>query len=521
MLKWLMTVYSKRFASIVALVVASVALTSFSPVLIQYAIDHGYKEFDVGVLTICILVFLGMRAASHLIGYRQTLLVSTISADSLHVMRTDFFRHVFKLPVKTYEQFTSGKLLIQCIGDVDALSSFVHTGINLLSNILSILFVTAIMFYYSVKLTLITLSGFAAGYIIYHFYRKSVLSIWHELREQTSLLGSFVTESVAAFPLIRNFAKESKVLDEFRGLHTKLTQIALKASARVSVFYPLVGFLANCYLCIALWRSGLLIQDNELTFGAFVAFWYLLNKFMQPFRAIADNLSVIVQASASKERIDRVMSEAVEQSGHVHVSEIKCIEYSNVSFSYDGAANVLEGVSFSIKKPLMVAIIGRTGSGKSTIINLLLKLYDGYKGRITINSEQLASLETASLRNRIAFISQDEFVRTSVSMGEAQANVIGAVDPSKVDVIVLDEATSNIDPATEVELQRCVAERFRDKIVIFISHRLSSIRLADKVFYLKDGRIKSSGELAGILATDNDLRQLYRLQLSGGEYHNT
>lgn len=515
MYKWLITVYSKRFAGVITLMAASVALTSFSPVLIQYAIDHGYKEFNIGTLTICILGFLGMRVASHLIDYWQSLLVSTVSAESLHAMRVAFFRHVFKLPVKTHEKFTSGKLLVQCIGDVDSLSSFVHTGIDLVSNILSIIFVVAIMFYYSVKLTLITLSGFAVGYIIYYFYRKSLLAIWHELREQTSLLGSFITESVAAFPVIKHFTKESKVSDEFSGLHLKLTQTALKASARISVFYPLVGFLANCYLCLTLWRSGLLIRDNELTFGAFVAFWYLLNKFMQPFRAVSDNLNIIVQASASKERIDKVLSEAAEPSGEVRVGEINSIEYSNVSFSYDGAVNVLEGVSFKIRRPQIAAIIGRTGSGKSTIINLLLKLYTGYQGEIKINSEQLTSLDTASLRSRIAFISQDEIIRSPVSMGEAQTRVINSIDPSKIDVIVLDEATSNIDPATEVELQRYVADKFRDKIVILISHRLSSIRLADMVFYLKDGKIKSAGELAEILATDGDLRKLHKLQLSG------
>lgn len=514
MLRWLAGIYSGHALKVLALVVFSAVTNNIGPIIIQYAIDHGYKGKNITILVICILLFFASKFISYILSYIQRLFVTGLSAGSLHKLRVALFRHVLRLPMKVYERFTSGQLVVRCIGDVDSLTQFIHQGINILGSVITIAFVMLIMLYYSVQLTMVTLAGLLIGSLFYNSYRKSLYSVWHKLREELSVMGGFISEAVSGMRIIRLFVQEERIGREYRRLHKNFTSLALNASMKMSIFYPMTGFIYNVYLCLLLWMGGYLIEVDSITFGTFIAFWYLLNKFIAPIRQLADQFNTVVQASASKKRVDELMNEEVERSGGIDIGSIKSIEFSDIRFSYDGEVPVLKGVSFKLEPSDKVALVGKTGSGKSTIVSLLFGLYTGYDGKVFINGTELGDVDLSILRKRIAYIDQSYDVSENISPGELQRKKIEAIKGRDVDVIILDEATSNIDPVTERDIQRMILNKFKEKIVIVISHRLSSIRSMEKVLYLSDGVIKGKGALVDMLKNNGPVHGIFKQQLA-------
>ena len=480
-------------------------------------------------------------------------------------VRQQTFEHLHSLPLRFFDTNPVGRLVTRVTNDVDSLERlFTQVIVKLFSNTVLIIGYAVVMVRINFRLALLCFIFLPFIFVLTYVFRTTVRRIYRVIRTKISNLNAFLSENISGMKLIQLFVREKSKSDDFQGRTTDLFRSQMKELLAFSLFRPGIAFMANFALATLIYRSGVSVLAGTLTLGTMYVFTNYIRSFFQPIEELAEQFSSLQNALASSEKIFTVLDEenTIKEPSDPYIPETVegRIEFKNVWFAYENEDYVLRDVSFVIEPGQKVAFVGATGAGKSSILNLIGRYYDIQKGEILIDGVDIRRYRTSDLRRAIGQVQQDVFIFTgdiksnirlldesitdeqirlaahavnadrfidqlpegydepvtergsTLSAGQRQLLSFArtlAYDPR---ILVMDEATANIDTETEGLIQEALERLMQGRTTIMVAHRLSTIQHADNIIVLHKGRIRESGTHQELLQQNGIYKKLYELQ---------
>jgi ABC-type multidrug transport system fused ATPase/permease subunit len=495
----------------------------------------------------------------------MTYIMQWVGQSVLNDIRTKLFEHIHKLSLSYYDKNPVGKLVTRVTNDVEVLNQLFSSGlVMMIADIMLIFWIIGFMFYTNTELALITLAVLPLLMLVTTFFRKKVRVLFRDLRNEVSKMNSFLNEFISGITTVKLFTQEKRLAENFNQINSTTRELNIRTVFYYAIFYPAVELISAIAIGLILWYAGGNILSGIMTVGMLIAFIQYAEMFFRPVRDLSEKYTTLQSAMASSERIFSLLDTEVflsDNQGAKNISTIKdSIVFDNVSFSYDNEKWVLKNINFKINKGETIAIVGATGSGKSSLINLLCRFYDFQEGKILIDGTDIKDIKQVSLREKIALVMQDVFlfsrtVSENISLGNENINMekiknaakaLGAYNfieklPNKFatevsergqtlssgqvqlisfcrayasnpDILILDEATSSIDTETEQLIEKSLEILLKDRTSIVIAHRLSTIKRADRIIVLHKGEIREIGTHDELLEKQGIYAKLYQLQ---------
>jgi ATP-binding cassette subfamily B protein len=564
--------YSRLLIFSLILTLALNLLGVLQPKFTQYAIDWYILPRKTEGVMLLVGLYVGVQFLRFVFSYLQTVLLNTVGQYVMFDIRRELYDKLQHQEVAYYDRNPVGRIMTRLTSDVDALNELFTQGFtDVLGDVVMIVAIVGVMLWMDVRLTLITLLTVPMLFAATTWFRKGARRGYDMVRTRIARINAFLQEHFAGAQTVQIFNAERKSLEKFREINEDYRNANIETIFFYAVFFPLVDFIGAVGIALIIWYGGYRVLQNTpehtgLTLGALVAFIQYSNFLFQPIRDISDKYNVLQAAVVASHRIFKTLDlpilitspEQPKRSGRAR----GVIEFENVWFAYKEEDWVLKDVSFKVEAGQSVALVGHTGSGKSTITNLLMRFYDVQRGRILLDGTDLREWDLQSLRENFAVVLQDVFlfsgtVESNVRLGRQeisgervkwaaeevhadrfierlkegyQAEVrergaglsVGqkqlisfaralAFDPA---LLILDEATSSIDTETEQLIQQAIERVMRDRTSIVVAHRLSTIQRADQIIVLHHGEIRERGTHQQLLATRGLYWMLYKLQYS-------
>jgi ATP-binding cassette subfamily B protein len=533
--------------------------------MLQHAIDYtvpakNYKE--LALLTVCTAV--AIVISLFLMRYRMWT-TTEVGQDIIYEIRDDLFRHMQKLPFTYYDNRPHGKILIRVVQYVNSVSNLLSNGIiDFVLELLNLILIVVFMLATSPQLTLVVVAGLPVFFIIMFTLKPAQRRSWQRVSNKNSNLNSYAAESVNGMRITQIFARESKNEEIFE----RLAMLARKAHFKAGLIANLVNpFVENISQIIfgALYFVGVLVLKIPASFGMLMAMGNYSWRFWQPINRLSQIYNEFMTTIAYLERIFETMDEKVVIDDAPDAFEMPQIngevKFENVTFGYDANTRVLENLTFTVTPGQSVALVGPTGAGKTTIVNLLSRFYDLNGGKITIDGNDISKVTLHSLRSQMGIMLQDSFIFSgtiednirygrlsasrqelmdackvvhadefitraengyetkikehggNLSQGQKQLIAFARTIISDPRILILDEATSAIDTKTEAYVQEGINHLLGGRTSFIIAHRLSTIRECDRIMYVKDGGISEQGTHDELMAKKGDYYALYNSQL--------
>lgn len=553
---------SGSLSLVLLMVLLGSALTLLGPYLIGIAIDE-YLEGPGGRPWIVFLAGLSaVYVLSSLVGWLQNIWMITIAQETVYRMRVDLFGHLHRLPIPFFAKRQRGELMSRMTNDMDNLSSTLNSSaIQIFSSMLILAGTIIVMLLLSPLMTLLTFLVVPLMALGMRWITKRTGVLFKERQRNLGDLNGYIEETLSGQRIIKAFSQEERVIAQFGQRNDRMKLSGFWAQT-ISGFIPkLMNGLNNLSFAIIAGVGGLLAIRGAITVGVIVIFVEYSRQFTRPLNDLANQWNTLLSAIAGAERVFEVLDEDVEEkdeSKAVSIEEVKGeIIFSHVSFSYDKGGDTLKDISFEAKPGETVAIIGPTGAGKTSLIQLLSRFYEAQAGQITVDGHDITSIRRESLRSHMAFVLQDSFlfegtIRENIRYGKLDAtdeqveqaaklanahsfivrlsggyNKVLEVDGSGISqgqkqllaiarailadpaILVLDEATSSIDTVTEIKIQEGLQRLMQGRTSIVIAHRLNTIRLADQILVLRDGSLLEKGSHSELLAQRGLYSELY------------
>jgi ATP-binding cassette, subfamily B, multidrug efflux pump len=559
--------YIGIFITAAVLAVVLAPLSSLRPFLIQQMVDEHIFKNDVSGMTTLTAILIGLLLLETGLQYTFNLITSWLGQSVIRDLRVRVFKHISSLNLSYFDKTPIGQSTTRTINDIETINAVFSEGIiTIIADLLTLVVVLGIMFWTSWKLTLVCMTVLPFLIIGARWFKNEVAKSFQIVRNQVATMNAFLQEHISGMRIVQIFNAENQERDKFREINRKYTGANLKAIFAYAVFFPLVEIVSAAALGLMVWYGAKGVIQNHITLGVLVAFPVYLNMLFRPIRMLADKFNTLQMGMVAAERVFNLLDDTnnLEKSGSKKVSQLRGdISFKNVDFSYDGGNYVLKNVSFNIKPEQTLAIVGSTGSGKTTITSILNRFYEIQKGSITVDGVDIRDYDLQSLRNRIAVVLQDVFlfsgsVLENITLRDATiprekvidcAKIIGAhafierlpggydyevmergatlsmgqrqlisfvralvFDP---DILILDEATSSIDPETEGVIQYAIEKLIAKRTSIIIAHRLSTIRHANNILVMDKGEAIEFGPHDKLILNENGrYRELYEMQFA-------
>ena len=556
------------FAILLNIVVA--ALGPIRPYLTKIAVDDYIANSDYHGLFIISLILFGSLIFQAVIQYFLTYFTQYLGQKTLYDLRTQIFNHIQKLALKFFDRTPIGRLVTRATNDVEALGELFSSGIVMVfSDIFIIFWILGFMFFMDFNLSLVTLSVLPVLIYGTFLFRKKARESYRDVRLHLARLNSYMQEHVTGMSVVQIFNKENDEFKKFSAINSDYRQVNIKSIFYYAVFYPSVELLSSIAIGLIIWYGGGEIIQGTLTIGVLFAFIQYTEMFFRPIRDLSEKYNIMQTAMASSERVfklldNQTMIRNAENPTKLENVEGK-IEFKNVWFAYNNDEYVLKDISFSINPGERIAIVGHTGAGKTSIINILTRFYDINKGEILLDGVNIEKLDKRELRKHISMVLQDVFlfsgsIKSNINLSDDEINDQRVIEAARIvgadkfiadlpqkygeevkergatlsvgqkqlisfaralaynpKILILDEATSSIDTESELLIKQAIEKLLVGRTAIVIAHRLSTIQNADKIIVLHKGEIRETGNHQQLLAKKGIYYKLYQLQYKDQE----
>ncbi len=557
--------YRTYVVAAIVLNILFAAMGPLRPYLTKIAIDDYIIPGDHTGLMMIIGILFGLLILQGFLQYVMSLVTEWIGQKAIFDLRMQVFKHLQKLSLRFFDKNPIGRLVTRTTNDVESLNDMFSSGVvTIFSDIFVIFWILIFMFFMSWELSLVTLTVLPFLFYATWVFRRKARDAYRQVRKHLARLNAFLQEHISGTIVLQIFSREKKAREQFERINSEYRDAYMHSIFYHAVFYPVVELISAVAIGLIIWYGGGNVVQGALTIGILISFIQYTEMFFRPIRDLAEKYNIMQTAMASSERIFKLLDDTSiipDPGTSVPLDTVEGeVEYRNVWFAYNSDEYVLRDVSFHVNPGETVALVGATGAGKTSIINLMTRFYDIRKGEILVDGIDIRSVRKADLRNHIAIVLQDVFlfsgdIKNNITLGDDSITMdrvrevcaaVGAdkfierlpngydesvkergatlsvgqkqllsfaralaVDPK---ILILDEATSSVDTETEILIQKAIQRLLKGRTSIVIAHRLSTIQRADKIIVMHKGRIREIGKHHELLAQQGIYYRLYQLQ---------
>ena len=564
------TPYRRRATlAVVAMVVFTMTNLSI-PFLVKVAIDSGIRRRDLRVVTIVIVVFLGVNVVNVLVGYLQTYFVSWVGERMLLDLRRALFAHIQKLSLDFFSRQKTGWIVSRLTNDIDAIDQLVTDGVtSLVTNLLTLIGAVILLLVLDWRLALATLAIMPVLLAATLVFRTHSARAYAKVRNRIGDVSAHLQESISGIRVMKAFRREEADYVILDRLNAGYRDANWETVVQSGLYFPFVEFLSGAAVVVVLWYGGSLVAARALQIGVLVAFVGYVNSFFDPVQQLSQLYNTFQSSMAAVRKIYAVLDTEADMKDAPDAEPLPDVhgelEFRHVTFSYDGVHDVVHDVSFRVPPGGTVALVGPTGAGKSTLTKLLARFYDPSSGAVLIDGRDLRRVTTKSLREQMAIVPQEAFlfsgsIMDNIRFGRPEAGadevrrvarIVGAHDFIEAQqdgydtdvkeggsglstgqrqlisfaralladprILILDEATSSVDAESELRIERAMRVLFSGRTSIIVAHRLSTVRDADEILVIDDGRVVERGRHPQLMAAAGRYWQLYEQWEQTGE----
>ncbi|WP_438865725.1 ABC transporter ATP-binding protein [Sphingobacterium bovisgrunnientis] len=559
-----MSPYRTIFWVSFVLTILLAAVAPALPMLIEYTLDNYILNGEYEGLDMMLIIMMLLLIAQTVVRYFHTLMTNTLGQSVIRDIRIQVFEHITNLRLKYFDNTPIGRLITRTISDLETIANIFSEGlIQIIGDLLQLVVILGVMFYTDWRLTLIILVPMPLMLWATYIFKEAMKSAFQDVRLWVSNLNTFLQEHISGMAVIQYFAREEQEMKKFDTINKEHRNAHVRANWYFSIFFPVLEIIIAIATGLLVWYGSKQVLADVISPGVVVAFLMYINMIFRPIRELIDKFNTLQMGMVSAERIFDVLdtNEFNPNSGTHKPAHIRGeIEFKNVWFAYNDEKWVLKDVSFKVQPGETLALVGATGAGKSSTINILSRFYEIQKGQILLDGVDIRDYELNFLRKNISTVLQDVFlfsdtVKNNITLQNPiitdeeiinAAKRVGAYDfimrlPEGLDykvqergatlsagqaqlvsfiralvhdprILILDEATSSIDTETELMIQSAIDNLMEGRTAIVIAHRLSTIQKANKIIVLEKGEIKEIGSHQELLAMDGYYKRLYDLQ---------
>ena len=560
--------YKRDFWLSMILTILLAGLNPLKPIMFQYMLDKQVPVGDISGLRLSVLTIIGIILVQTFIYYAQNLITNSLAQRIMRDIRIKVYAHIVRLRLKFFDKTPVGALQTRTISDVETLNDVFSQGlVTILGEMLQLIAILGVMFYTDWQLSLVVLTTLPLMLVATYIFKEKVKASFQDVRRHVSELNSFLQEHISGMAIIQIFGREKTEEAKFKEINAQHRDANFRSILYYSVFFPVVEIISALAIALLLWYGAGKIAEGRLSFGQLVAFLMYISLFFRPIRMLADQFNTLQMGMVSANRVFNILDtqEFIPDTGKLGPAEMPLdgpvsIEFQDVKFAYNEPEWVLKGISFVTQPGTTTAIVGATGSGKTTVINLLSRFYDVNTGSILVNGKPTTDFKLSWLRSRIVTVQQDVFLFSgsifdNITLNNPEISREAAIQaaqdvgahhfimqlPGQYDykvkergatlstgqrqlisfaralvynpsVLVLDEATSSIDTETEQLIQHATERIMKGRTSLIIAHRLSTIQQADQILVMHKGEIAERGTHQELLKQNGMYRKLYEYQ---------
>ena len=556
--------YMGVFYVLIFLTLSLSILQPIRPYITQIIIDDYVSLNDLDGLKNMIFLLFGLLIINAIVMYFHTYLSGWLGQNIIKDIRIKLFSHLQNFKLQFFDKTPIGRIVTRNVSDIETIADIFGQGIAaIIGDILQLFGIVVLMFYINWKLTLISLATLPFLFLTTYIFKEKVKLSFNNVRNAVANLNSYVQEHIIGMNIVQIFGNEEKEYKRFKDINETHLKANLKAVLYYSIYFPVMELFTSIGLGLLIWYGSNQLFSEEVTLGVLVAFIMYLQLFFRPIRSIADRFNTLQMGVVSSKRIFDLLDRNEEIDSNEKLKDIQLngdVEFKDVWFAYNDEEYVLKNISFKINSGESVGFVGSTGSGKTSIINLINRFYDFQKGTILVDGNDIKDYNLSSLRSNLGMVSQDVFLfsdsiynnitlfndsikedevwnaikkvgaekfinklpnglqfdvkERGISLSVGQRQLISCIrimlyDPK---IILLDEATSSIDSESETMIQKAISEILKNRTSIVVAHRLSTIKEVDKIVVIDSGKIKEIGNHKDLIQSNGFYKKLYEMQ---------